>query len=173
VGNIISIIKLKAYFSIFIKIFIACILDIGIKFLVTTYKLDFNFYNIVFIKRIVNNGFLGGFGNDFDISLKLLFHFTAVVLLIIGYIFMYLKYGKHKILYYYLVFVLSGSFGSFLERSINGYVTDWIRINKLTMWFNLSDLYLISGALLYIIFYFRISKSQKNKRKISNDKRQL
>lgn len=156
-----SLIQLKRYAVFLVTIIVACMLDLVIKLLVVTRQVELSIWGFVHVRAVINSGFLGGIGAGLDHTSRVLLNLASIGVLIFGYGFMRVTYGRHRVLDCFLVFVLAGSIGALVERAYAGHVTDWIRIADVTMWFNLSDLYLITGAILYLTYYGVVSMRNK------------
>ncbi|KAA5261080.1 signal peptidase II [Bacteroides faecis] len=58
-----------------------------------------------------------------------------------------------------IIFILSGGTGNVFERFINGFVTDYIRLNiPYFTYFNLDDVFVIFGITLFIYQSIRNNK---------------
>lgn len=97
-----------------------------------------------------NEGVLFGFFNNgllFKLVIFLSFTFFIMLLFFVS------KEGNSLRRYSY-IFFLSGIFGNFIDRVFYGYVVDWIEFSFFPFTFNLSDMYLILGFILFIWAYF-------------------
>lgn len=61
-----------------------------------------------------------------------------------------------------LVLILTGAIGNLIDRFIYGYVIDFINLGP---WpnFNLADVYITTAVLLVVLFYGKISRTNKQK----------
>ena len=65
-------------------------------------------------------------------------------------------------------FILGGALGNFLNRCSKGYVTDFIDI-KIFGYdypiFNLADLFIVTGVIIFIVYTWRCNNENKGRRK--------
>ena len=65
-------------------------------------------------------------------------------------------------------FILGGAFGNFVNRCINGYVTDFIDVKIFNYdypIFNLADAFIVIGVVLFIIYTWRCNDGDKSSRR--------
>ena len=118
---------------------------------------------IIDITYVRNTGAAWGMLSD---RTWLLISITTVVMLIC--ITLVLKYGtKNKLLFWAMIFVLSGGIGNMIDRIFRGgAVVDFLH---LTFWpdfpvFNLADCSIVLGAALLVVYFLiDLYRDQKNK----------
>jgi len=65
-------------------------------------------------------------------------------------------------------FILGGALGNFINRCISGYVTDFIDIKIFAFdypIFNLADVFIVIGVIIFGVYTWRYSDGNKSKRK--------
>lgn len=80
-----------------------------------------------------------------------------VLMLILGLFALgYLLFNKNKTkrVLFFLIFITAGAFSNIVDRIIYGYVIDYFNFFKLN-YFNLADIYILTGAILYIFYILR------------------
>ena len=101
--------------------------------------------------------FVRNYGAAFNIlsGSRLFLSFISLISTIILTYFIFISENKH-INKYALSFILAGSIGNGIDRILNGYVIDFIRIKFLDFpVFNIADIVINIGVLILIISYFR------------------
>ena len=97
-------------------------------------------------------------------------YFVLIVsaLIIIGFIMYLLKNQPNnkteKIAY---GFILGGALGNFINRCVKGYVTDFIDVKILKYdypIFNLADMFIVIGVIIFVIYTWRCNNGNKSKR---------
>ena len=141
----------KIYFFLIILIF--CSLD---QFSKTYINLNLNkLLNkdlLIFTIEYVRN-----YGAAFNIlsGSRLFLSFISIISTIILSYFIFIRENK-LINKYGLSFILSGSIGNGIDRILNGYVIDFIKIKSIDFpVFNIADIVINIGVLILIISYFR------------------
>ena len=148
---------MKIYFNNKINylliIVIFCILDQLSKLYI-----NLNFYKlinkdlIIFTIEVVRN-----YGAAFNIfsGNRLFLSFISIVSSIILFYFIFIS--ENKIINRYgLSFIIAGSVGNGIDRILNGYVIDFIKIKFINFpVFNIADILINMGVLILIISYFR------------------
>ena len=144
-------IKHKINFLIIICFF--CILDQLSKLYI-----NYNFYKlinkdlIIFSIEFVRN--YGAAFNTFNGS-RLFLSLVSVISTIIFFYFIFLRETK-LINKYGLSFILAGTIGNGIDRVLNGFVIDFIKIKFIDFpVFNIADIVINIGALIIIISYLR------------------
>ncbi len=105
--------------------------------------------------------FLRNYGAAFNIfsGNRLFLSFISVISTIILSYFIFIRENK-RINKYGLSFILAGSIGNGIDRIINGYVIDFIKIKYIDFpVFNIADIVINIGVIILTISYF----SYKNK----------
>tara|TARA_Y100001978_G_scaffold161361_1_gene147649 strand:+ start:325 stop:780 length:456 start_codon:yes stop_codon:yes gene_type:complete len=134
-------------------IIIFCLLDqlskvyINLNFFKILNK-DFLIFTIAFVRN---------YGAAFNIlnGSRLFLTFISVISAIILSYFIFVSENKH-INKYGLSFILAGTIGNGIDRILNGYVIDFIKLKFIDFpVFNVADLAINIGALVLIISYFR------------------
>ena len=134
-------------------IIIFCLLDqlskvyINLNFFKILNK-DFLIFTIAFVRN---------YGAAFNIlnGSRLFLTFISVISAIILSYFIFVSENKH-INKYGLSFILAGTIGNGIDRILNGYVIDFIKIKFIDFpVFNIADILINIGVLLLIISYFR------------------
>lgn len=83
---------------------------------------------------------------------------TIIVLALIIYAyFKYLRDDKFKALRILSIFIIAGAIGNFIDRIVNGYVVDFMRITFIDFpVFNVADLYVSwSAVIVFILMIFK------------------
>ena len=107
---------------------------------------------LIFTIELVRN-----YGAAFNIftGSRLFLSFISVISTIILSYFIFIKENK-TINKYGLSLILAGSIGNGVDRILNGYVIDFIKIKFIDFpVFNIADIVINIGALILIISYFR------------------
>ena len=148
---------MKIYFNNIINyLFIIsffCILDQVSKFYISLnleklLNKDFLIFKIMFIRNY------GAAFNIFSGS-RLFLSFISIISTIILFYFIFRRENK-LINKYGLSFILSGSLGNGIDRILNGYVIDFIKIKFIDFpVFNIADIVINIGVLILILSYFR------------------
>lgn len=108
------------------------------------------------ITHLTNNGII--FGLDAPQVLSLILPLTVVLVAIV----LYFRYGPFDglLVNWAVAFFIGGSLGNLLDRIIFGHVTDFVDVR---LWndfhwpaFNLADAAILLGAVLFIVFVFRL-----------------
>ncbi len=108
------------------------------------------------ITHLTNNGIIFGLDAPQVVSLALPLVVVTVA------IFLYFRYGPFDgwLINWAVALFLGGSLGNLLDRIIFGHVTDFVdvRIWNSFHWpaFNLADVAILLGAVLFIAFFFRL-----------------
>lgn len=91
---------------------------------------------------------------------------AAIIIGLIRYIYINKPNNKFEKKAYGLI--LGGSLGNFINRCVNGYVTDFIDI-KLGNYdypiFNLADMFIVVGVIIFIIYTWRCNNGDKSRGK--------
>ena len=101
--------------------------------------------------------FVRNYGAAFNIlsGSRLFLSFISVISTIILSYFIFIKENK-TINKYGLSFILAGSIGNGIDRILNGYVVDFIKIKFIDFpVFNIADIVINIGVFILIISYFR------------------
>ena len=143
--------KNKINYLLIITIF--CLLD-----QITKYYINFNidrlFNKDLFIFTI---DFVRNDGAAFNIfsGSRVFLSFISIISSIILSYFIFISENK-LINKYGLAFILAGSLGNGIDRILNGYVIDFIKIKFIDFpVFNIADIVINIGVLILIISYFR------------------
>ena len=107
---------------------------------------------LIFTIEVVNN-----YGAAFNIlsGSRLFLSFISIISTIILTYFIFIRENK-LINKYGLSFILAGSIGNGIDRILNGYVIDFIKIKFIDFpVFNIADIVINIGVLILIISYFR------------------
>ena len=141
----------KIYYLIIISFF--CLLDQFSKIYI-----NFNLHKLlnkdllIFTIEYVRN--YGAAFNIFSGS-RLFLSFISVASTVILTYFIFISENK-QINKYALSFILSGSIGNGIDRILNGYVIDFIKIKLINFpVFNVADIVINIGVLILILSYFR------------------
>ncbi len=91
------------------------------------------------------------------------------VIIIVGFMeYIYRNKPKNKSEKIAYGFILGGALGNFINRLVNGYVTDFIDINLFNYdypIFNLADTFIVVGVIIFIIYTWRCNNGNKSTRK--------
>ena len=129
--------------KVFIIAFFIIIIDQLSKFYFTSRNYDFGILKLHFIKNL---------GAGFSILKGQRFLLIAIAVFAIALIIYYLKDIKSNgLLFYGLVFLLSGAIGNLIDRLFLGYVIDFIDFNFFPAVFNVADIFNTIGAFLIFI----------------------
>lgn len=123
-------------------------LDQVIKQLIRHYDV-----NLVIINKILSIHFVENRGISFGLlsSKPLLIIFmTAVISLIVGYLFVKSNSSLEKICW---LLILIGAIGNIIDRLVFGYVIDYLDVNLFVC--NLADIYIFIGALMLVFCYWK------------------
>jgi len=132
---------------------IFCILD-----QLTKSYINLNFYKLInkdFL--IITIDFVRNYGAAFNIfnGSRLFLSFISVISTIILTYFIFIR-ENNLINKYGLSFILAGSIGNGIDRIVNGYVIDFIKIKFIDFpVFNVADIVINIGVFILIISYFR------------------
>tara|TARA_B100000963_G_scaffold359303_1_gene386270 strand:+ start:458 stop:913 length:456 start_codon:yes stop_codon:yes gene_type:complete len=110
--------------------------------------------------HILTIDFVRNYGAAFNIfsGSRLFLSFISVISAIILFYFIFFS-EKKSINKYGLSFILAGSIGNGIDRILNGYVIDFIRIKFIDFpVFNIADIVINIGVLILIISYFKERK---------------
>ena len=143
--------KYKINYLLTISFF--CILDQLSKIYVNLnlnklYNLDLFIFNIDFVRN---------YGAAFNLlsGSRFFLSFISVISAIILSYFIFISENKH-FNKYALSLILAGSIGNGVDRILNGYVIDFIKIKFIDFpVFNIADIVINIGAIILIISYFR------------------
>ena len=143
--------KYKINYLLTISFF--CILDQLSKIYVNLnlnklYNLDLFIFNIDFVRN---------YGAAFNLlsGSRFFLSFISVISAIILSYFIFISENKH-FNKYALSLILAGSIGNGVDRILNGYVIDFIKIKFIDFpVFNIADIVINIGALILIVSYFR------------------
>ena len=143
--------KYKINYLLTISFF--CILDQLSKIYINLnlnklYNLDLFIFNIDFVRN---------YGAAFNLlsGSRFFLSFISVISAIILSYFIFISENKH-INKYGLSFILAGSIGNGIDRILNGYVIDFIKIKSIDFpVFNIADIVINIGVLILMISYFR------------------
>ena len=134
-------------------IIIFCLLD-----QLSKVYINLNFYKILNKDFLIFTiAFVHNYGAAFNIlnGSRLFLTFISVISAIILSYFIFVSENKH-INKYGLSFILAGTIGNGIDRILNGYVIDFIKLKFIDFpVFNVADLAINIGALVLIISYFR------------------
>lgn len=143
------------------------IIDICSKIIVTKYlglgKSVKIINNILYLTHVRNTGAAWSMfdGNKY-------FVLIVSALIIIGFIMYLLKNrpnNKTENIAY--GFILGGALGNFINRCVKGYVTDFIDVKILNYdypIFNLADMFIVIGVIIFVIYTWRCNNGNKSKR---------
>ena len=141
----------KIIYFLFICLF--CILDQLSKIYI-----NYNFQKILNKDLlIITIDFVRNYGAAFNIfsGSRLFLSFISLTSTIILSYFIFISKNKH-INKYGLSFILSGSLGNGIDRILNGYVIDFIKIKFIDFpVFNIADVVINIGVLILMISYLR------------------
>ncbi len=148
--------------------FIILIIDLGSKMIIAKYigasdsvKVIDNFMSLTHVRNT------GAAWSMFSDSKYLVLIISAVI---ISGLILYIIKNKpsnklEKIAY---GFILGGALGNFLNRLVNGYVTDFIDLRIFGYdypIFNLADTFIVIGVILFITYTWRDNNGNKGRRK--------
>lgn len=125
------------------------------KYLTSAYSIILGFFELEYSQ---NTGIAFGIGIPYVILIILSFILIAAVI----YVFIREFKIEGKISQVALMLVMGGALGNLIDRFLRGYVIDFIAIWK---WpnFNLADMYISIGILLMIVFYGKMTRSERNR----------
>lgn len=110
---------------------------------------------------IISLTYFRNYGIAFSIKYKYEIIVGINILLLLAIAYLGYKKRKNKYLLYPLIIVFAGGLSNLLERLIAGYVTDYIKINLFKFpIFNLADIYITIGTIIFIINYIKNEKNQ-------------
>tara|TARA_Y100000589_G_scaffold315552_1_gene339231 strand:- start:303 stop:758 length:456 start_codon:yes stop_codon:yes gene_type:complete len=145
--------SIESKISYFVLISIICTFDQTSKFLIKLFipqlsNKDLILFNIELVRN---------YGAAFNIlsGSRLFLSFISIISSIILFYFIFISENK-LINKYSLSFILAGSIGNGIDRILNGYVIDFIKIKYIDFpVFNIADVSINIGVILLIIIYFR------------------
>ncbi len=151
---------MKIYLGIFI--FALFTVDQFSKYLV---RLNFELYQSKSIFNLLDFVYIPNYGVAFNIlnneSLNLGFVFSLLVFLICLYLVWLIFINQerpNKTQLISLSLILAGGFGNLFDRVFLGYVVDFIAITFNPYVFNLADVFITIGIVLYLINYFKVKE---------------
>tara|TARA_Y100000589_G_scaffold192960_1_gene182651 strand:+ start:696 stop:1145 length:450 start_codon:yes stop_codon:yes gene_type:complete len=146
--------KSKTNYLVLISFF--CILDQISKIYV-----NYNFQKLLNKDLLIFTiEFVRNYGAAFNIfsGSRLFLSFISISSTIILSYFIFISDNKH-INKYGLSFILAGSLGNGIDRILNGYVIDFIKLKLIDFpVFNIADIVINVGVIILIISYFRYKK---------------
>ena len=120
--------------------------------------INLNFHNLIRKDLLILTiDYVRNYGAAFNIfsGSRLFLSFISIISAIILSYFIFISENK-LINKYGLAFILSGSIGNGIDRVLNGYVIDFIKIKFINFpVFNIADIVINLGVLILIISYFR------------------
>ena len=133
-----------------------------------TKKIVFNNVNLnsfIFINPFLDLTHIHNFGISFGLfnGVSAFFFIFLGILITLIVIYMYVK-SQHNLEKLGLFLIISGAVSNILDRTINGYVIDFIFLHyKDFYWpaFNFADIYITIGILIIIFHYFNDMKNKK------------
>ena len=141
----------KINYLVLISVF--CILDQLSKIYI-----NLNYYKLLNKDLLIFNiDFVRNYGAAFNIfsGSRLFLSLISIISTIILSYFIFISENK-LINKYGLSFILSGSLGNGIDRILNGYVIDFIKIKFIDFpVFNIADIVINIGVLILILSYFR------------------
>lgn len=140
--------KKRLLFSILIIITLVTI-NLCIKELAKDMESHHSLLNILEFKFVKNAGMTMGL---FEGKKMIIMIIEIIMLSISSFIFI-IVIKKSGSIYYIspIILFLSGGIGNVLDRFVNGYVTDYVRLNICTFtYFNMDDVLIIIGVSLFI-----------------------
>ena len=145
-----------------IFIFALFIIDQFSKYLV---RLNFELYQSKSIFKLLDFIYVPNYGVAFNIlnneSFNLGFVFSLLVFLICLYLvwLIFANHERHNITQLIsLSLILAGGFGNLFDRVFLGHVVDFIAITFNPYVFNLADVFITIGILLYLINYLKFKE---------------
>ena len=94
------------------------------------------------------------------------FFVVFTILILLAYIYYYNKVLKYKKDIFYnisLILIVSGAIGNFIDRVHLGYVIDFLYFKLINFpVFNLADIYVVIGAILYVIVNLFLDNEENN-----------
>ena len=123
--------------------------------------INLNFHNLPYKDLIIltleNVRNYGAAFNLFEGS-RFFLSFISIISTIILYYFIFIGESKH-INKYGLSFILAGSIGNGIDRILNGYVIDFIKLKFIDFpVFNIADIVINIGVIIILISYFRYKR---------------
>ena len=157
----------KRYIKYFIIVILLTFLDQLTKYIVV------NSFNVGEMKILINNFlkfyYIRNTGASFGIfSNQNIFLIVLTLLLVIYIIYDTFKSKKSNIRFISTALILSGAFGNLIDRVLRKYVVDFISFtlfNHEMAIFNVADIYITFGVLLYIYIIFMEGKYERNSSK--------
>lgn len=110
--------------------------------------------------------------NLFHIDLVIVMVVTAIILGFISKLIIYYFKEKKFIYAFPLVLILAGGFSNLLDRFLNGYVVDYLRIISFSFpSFNISDILIVLGIIILFVLILRDLIIPERKRREKKKKR--
>ncbi len=118
--------------------------------------------DVPLINNFLNFTYVENYGAAFGIFKNCRWLFIALTVVIIIFCFDFMKKNKSqsKILNLAMVFFIGGGVGNLIDRVIHGYVVDFISLSFFAPVFNIADVFITIGAVIFI-FYIFFHKSKK------------
>ncbi len=118
------------------------------------------------LTRIENSGAFLSFGDSFPPFIKIILLSVLPVLVIIaGFVFLFVKTHLSKLLVIGLCFILGGGAGNLYDRLVYGSVTDFLHMDFVvfqTGIFNLADVSIMIGMAIILVDSYLNNKKEKD-----------
>ena len=167
-----------------IVIVLALVFDQLTKYLAST-MIPLNGANITVIPKLFELSYFQNTGMSFGLfaGQQLLFTISTVIALgIFGYLFLDTNYKNKKVYSIAIALFIAGTLGNAIDRSIYGYVIDFMHFPFLdgflemlglsNFYNNLADMYLSAAIVLFAIDLFIFDEKRKKEKKKNEEKLQ-
>ncbi len=117
-----------------------------------------NYFNLYYVRN--KGAGLGLFANARWVFLSL-----TIVIIIVAMILLITDYFKHNLATTSLIFIVAGGIGNMIDRVFLGEVIDFLQfqIKYFDFIFNVADIFVTFGTVLFIIYYIFIYERQSSK----------
>lgn len=155
--------KKRYYFSL-IVIFILIVFDQLTKLLIVkNYSLN---GSVIIIKNFLKFYYINNYGASFGIFGGKTIFIVFLTLLILLYLLKSIQKDKNnRLLLFSSILIFGGAIGNLIDRVFRGYVIDFISFtlfnNEMPI-FNLADIYITFGVILYLYMLFMEGKNERN-----------
>lgn len=158
--------KKVSYIIISLIIIIGVVLDLVTKILFENYFLNNsndivvipNFFIFTYVK---NTGAAYGMFSDSTVMLTII----SIVMVIAFVIYDVFNHSNNMLYVLGFSFVISGAIGNIIDRIFLGYVRDFISIRLFNFVFNIADIFVTFGMVLFVIYFIiSIIKEEKGKK---------
>ena len=158
--------KKKYYLSIIIFILLVFFDQITKYIIVNNFKLN---ESLILINNFLKFQYINNYGASFGILNGQVLLLVIITIIILYYLIIELKKNKNNnLLLTSFTLIISGSIGNLIDRLFRGYVVDFISFTLFKREmpiFNLADIFITFGVLLYLYIILMEGKYERNSNK--------